>query len=328
MATPGVLRLLAELADGTIEEFTPLIDEDGRVSYPDAQQHLDARDGDPFEVLETLASRGILYREFRDKVYVCPDCGADGMRFMTICPGCGSPNTIEQELLEHIECGGVAPRDAFQANDGEYMCPECDLSLHPEHIETLSQHVCQTCGERAADPVNSLRCRECVSIYEPEETIEWVLYSYGFERDGESWLETQLSARRSMAGMLRERDFNVEVDTTITNEAGNEEIPVHIRGEDELLGDRVIVAVHERPISDDVERLQNSVEVAGARGVLITTSGAVSEQAEELARRHEIGVLSLQQDGSLKREYETATDVPQSSVFERLTSSVRQQFSQ
>lgn len=327
MASPGVLRLLVELADGPIEEFTPLIDEEGRVSYPDVEQHLDARNEPPFEILESLARKGVLYREFRDKAYVCPDCGADGMSYMSICPGCGSPNTIERELLEHMECGGVAPQERFQTEDGEYVCPECDLSLRPEHTELLNQHICQTCGERAADPIDALRCRECASIYEPEETIEWVLYSYGFERDGKQWLDTQLSTRRSMAEMLEERGFAVDVDTTITDDTGADR-PVHIYGEDDLLGDRVVAAVHERPNVDDVETLRETAAMANARSMLVTTSGTVSEQAEELAHSHEIGLLSLQQNGSLQREYETTTDVQQPTVFERLTSSVRQQFNQ
>lgn len=327
MVSPGVLRLLVELADGTREEFMPQIDEEGRVSYPDVEQHLDRRDGTPFEMLESLAGRGVLYREFRDKAYVCPDCGTDGMRFMTICPDCGSPNTIEQELLEHVECGGVAPRDRFQTEDGEYVCPACDLSLHPDHTERLNQHVCQTCGGRASDPVDALRCRECVSIYEPDETIEWVLYSYGFEQEGERWLETQLSARRSIEEMLSDRGFAVDVDTTITDDTEEgDEIPVHIDAEDDLLGDRVVAAVHERPTRDDAGRLRETAAMVNARSVLVTTSGTISEQAEEFARTHEIGLLSLQQNGSLKREYETSTNIQQPSVFERLTSSVRQQF--
>jgi DNA-directed RNA polymerase subunit RPC12/RpoP len=326
MASPGVLRLLTELADGSIEEFTPLIDDTGQVSYPDVEEHLDEGDEDPFEILETLARQGVLYREFRDKAYVCPDCSAEGMNYTTTCPDCGSPNTVEMELLEHIECGGVAPQGHFQTEDGEYVCPDCGLSLHPEHTELLSQHVCQTCGERADAPADSLRCRECVTVCDPSEAIEWVLYSYGFEQDGERWLETQLSARQSMAEMLEDRGFTVSVDTTVTD--ASEEYHIHIHGEDDLLGDRVVADVHERPNRDDVESLLRTAETAKARSILISTSGTVSEQADELAETNDVGLLSLQQDGSLIREYETTPNVNQQSVFDRITTGVRRQFNQ
>jgi DNA-directed RNA polymerase subunit RPC12/RpoP len=327
MASPGVLRLLSELADGSIEEFTPVIDDEGQVSYPDVEEHLDASDGSPFEVLESLARQGVLYREFRDKAYICPDCSAEGMSYTTICPDCGSPNTVEMELLEHIECGGVAPRENFQTEDGEYVCPDCGLSIHPEHTELLSQHVCQTCGERADVPADSLRCRDCVTICDPAEATEWVLYSYGFERDGEHWLETQLSARQSMVEMLNGRGFTVDVDTTVTDESG-EEYPVHIYGEDDLLGDRVVADVHERPNVTDVENLRSAAATAGGRCLLVSTSGTVSEQAGEIATTDDIGLLSLQQDGSLCRDYETTPNENQQSVFDRITSGVRQQFNQ
>lgn len=324
MATPGVLRLLEELADGTVEEFSPVITEDGGVSYPDVERHLDACDGDSYSVLESLAHREILYREFQEKAYVCPECGADGMTYTTICAECGSQNTIEQELLEHVECGGLAPEKQFQAADGEYVCPECELAVRPEQTEMLRQHVCQTCGASAAGSVGALQCRECASVYEPREAIEWVLYSYGFEQHGRQWLTTQLSARQALAEMLADRGFAVDVETVVGNDG--QERPVHLYGEEELLGDRVVGAVHERPDHDAVERLHEIAAAVDARSVLVSTSGTITERAEEFAQTHSVGVVSYQQDGTLQREYTTSTRTERpSSVFERLTSSVRRQ---
>lgn len=325
MASPGVLRLLTELADGSAEEFAPQINDEGQVIYPGVEGHLDPSDGDPFEVLESLARQGVLYRDFRDKAYVCPECSTEGMGYTTICPDCGSPNTLEMELLEHIECGGIAPRERFQTEDGEYECPDCGLSLHPDHTELLNQHVCQRCGERASTPADGLRCRDCATICNPANAIEWVLYSYGFDENGNRWLETQLSARRSMVEMLEDRGFTVDVDTIVSGENGRK-YPVHVYGEDNLLGDRVVADVHERPNANDVENLRRAAMAAGGRCLLVSTSGTVSEQAGELATTDEIGLLSLQQDGSLSRDYETTTNVDQRSVFDRITSEVRQQF--
>ncbi|RRJ30337.1 TFIIB-type zinc ribbon-containing protein [Halocatena pleomorpha] len=324
MATPGVLRLLETLADGTVEEFSPVINEEGEVSYPDVEQHLDANDPDAYSVLESLARRDILYREFREKAYVCPECGRDGMRYTTVCAECGSQNTIEQELYKHVECGCLAPEEQFRVGEGEYACPDCQLAVRPEQMEVLQQHVCQTCGESAAGSVGALRCRECLSVCEPHKAIEWVLYSYGFEQYGRQWLTTQLSARQALAEMLDERGFTVEVDAYIRNDST--ETPVHLYGEDDLLGDRVIGAVHERPEQEDVERLHTAAAAVDARSVLVSTSGTVTKQAEELAQNHDIGLLSYQQDGSLEREYTTATRTEHSSsMLQRLTSSVRRQ---
>lgn len=325
MASPGVLRLLTELSDGSIDEFTPVIDDNGEVDYPDVRRHLDERDGPAFEVLESLVSREVLYGDFRDKAYVCPNCDIEGMRYTTVCSECGSPNTIEMELLEHVECGGVAPESHFRTEDGEYVCPDCGFTLHPEHTELLDKYVCQTCGEIADMPSHGLRCRECETVCDPAETIEWVLYAYGFERNGEQWLETQLTARQAMVEMLRDRGFAVDVDTTVTDDMETT-YPVHLYGEDDLLGDRVVADVHERPNADDVEDLRMAASAVRARAVLITTSGSVSERAATLAQETDIGLLSLQQDGSLRREFETTSAVNQQSVFERLTSSVKRQF--
>ncbi|UPM42579.1 hypothetical protein [Halocatena salina] len=324
MATPGVLRLLESLADGTVEEFSPVINEDGEVSYPDVDRHLDVNDRDSYSVLESLAQREILYREFREKAYVCPECGRDGMMYTTVCAECGSQNTVEQELYKHVECGCLAPKNQFQVGEGEYVCPDCQLTVRPEQMDVLHRHVCQTCGESGAGSVGALRCRECLSVCEPQKAIEWVLYSYGFEQYGRQWLTTQLSARQALVEMLDDRGFTVEVDAYIRDDSN--ETPVHLYGEEDLLGDRVVGAVHERPNQQDVERLHMAATPVDARTILVSTSGTVTEQAEELAQTHDIGLLSYQQDGTLAREYTTATRAEgSSSMLKRLTSSVRRQ---
>ena len=151
-----------------------------------------SNDGPPIEVLESLAERAVLDREFREKAYRCPDCGAEGMGYTTTCRSCGSPPTIETDLLEHTACGCVEPRAAFET-DGEYaehVCPGCGTALPSFDIDTkrYRQHVCQECSERLEAPAHRLRCRTCLDVVEPSKAIERVCCRYDIGDAGEQWV--------------------------------------------------------------------------------------------------------------------------------------------
>lgn len=328
MVSPGTLRLLTSLADGRIDDCAPRIDEEtGAVSYPAAAEILDATDDPPVEVLDSLARRDVLEREFENKVYRCPDCDAEGMGYTTACPACDSPHTVETELLEHTDCGCVAPPSAFETNGeyGEYVCPECNKALPSFDINTSSyrRYVCRDCGERVERPAHRLRCRDCDRLVEPRRAIERVCCRYFLDDVGAAWVETQLRAREAITETLEAKDFDVTVDTTVDGPAG-ERRPVHVYAEDDFLGDRVVAAVHEWPDADAVAALRTAARGARARALLVTTSGSIEADAASLAEESEVALLRLREDGTLERDYETGSEPNERATFlQRLTSAVK-----
>lgn len=328
MVSPGTLRLLTNLADGRVDEYVPRIDEEsGSVSYPDAVEVLDASDGSPVEVLESLARRDVLAREFEEKIYRCSDCGAEGMAYTTACPACESPHTVETELLEHADCGCVEPRAAFETagNYGEYVCPGCEQALPSFDIDTRNhrRYVCRECGERAEDPAHRLRCRACSRVSEPSRAVERVCCRYSLDDFGEAWVETQLSVRESIADALREKGFDVTVDTTVTGPAGDQQ-PIHVLAEDDFLGDRVVASLGEWPDADDVSALRTAAQGIGARALLVTTSGSLSTDAAALAADSDVAVMRPREDGTLERDYEAGSEPSdRTTLLQRLTSAVK-----
>jgi hypothetical protein len=325
MVSPGTLTVLTALADGTTAEYEPRIDTDtGEVSYPAAESLLN--DGDPaaFEALESLARREVLSKTFEEKVYICPGCGAEGMQYTTACSGCGSAHTVETELFEHMECGHIAPRDQFEVSPEEFVCPECEAPFDSlEEVERGMRHVCQDCESYFETPEHGLRCRECEDIYAPQDAIERVLCRYDLTNNGERWVETQLAARESMVGMLSERGFDVQENTTV--EAGRTEHPVHVYAEDVLLDSRIVAAVHERPDGEDATHLRDVAADVGARPILITTLGSVDEAVVGLAERADMRILSAETDGSLQNDYQvTDNPRPSRSLVQRIASAVKQ----
>jgi predicted amidophosphoribosyltransferase len=325
MVSPGTLTALTALADGTTAEYEPSIDTDtGEVSYPAAETHLNEGDPTAYEVLESLARREVLDKTFEEKVYVCPGCGTEGMRYTTACQGCGSAYTVETELFEHMTCGHIAPREQFEVGPEEFVCPECETHLDSlEDVERGMRHVCQDCGSYFESPEHGLRCRECADIYAPTDAIERVLCRYDLTGNGEQWVEAQLAARESVVEMLEDRGFAAQANTTVR--AGGTEHPVHVYGEDELLDSRIVAAIHERPDRETATHLREVAADVDARPFLVTTLGSVDESVAALADRDEMRILSADADGSLRNDYQvTDSQRTSQSLVQRLASAVRQ----
>lgn len=321
MVSPGELRLVSELTEEGAE-FEPEITDDGAVSYPSVGLILDDSDGDPGEVLDRFAARGVLHDEFVSKVYVCPECDAEGMQYTSVCPACESAHAIEMAVFEHA-CGYVGPVSDFEG-EGEdgYSCPNCEMALQSEDLDGERRYVCQECAEVFDTPDHRLWCRDCLYMFEPGEAIERALYRYSLTDEGEQWLDRHQTARRVIAETLQERRFETEIDTTVTDESG-ETHPVHVLAEDVLLGERRIVSIDETPDTESVEAFRELAASVDAHPIIVTTTGTVEAGVAERAEAADLTVLTYQPDGTLDSNYEVIEDTSHHrSVFQRLTAAV------
>ncbi len=321
MVSPGELRMLIELSEGD-GEFTPETGPGGAIEYPTATRTLDERDGQVLDVLQRFGARGILEGEFVSKVYSCPECSEQGMQYTTACPNCESAHTIETTVAEHRACGLAAPESEFEHEEGLF-CPECETRIRSDDLERTDQYVCNECSEVFETPEHRLWCRDCLYMFPPEETIERALYRYRITDDGREWTERHRMAREAVADTLEERRFEVEIDTTVEDETGNRTFPVHVFAQDVLLGERRIVSVAERPTAERVDAFCDMAREVDAHPIVVTTTGAVSEDVAARANTSELTLLSARPDGTIDSDYEVAEGTPRGqSLFQRLTSAM------
>lgn len=324
--------MLAELSDGTVDAYEPTIDHESEtVRYRSAERILHDRDGPAEEVLQELAQWGLLTETFQEKVYLCPACGSDDLRYTTACRSCGSLHVVQTEVVYHTECQHAAPRAEF-ASEGDldvYVCPGCDEAVDVstesggvlEEVEVARRHVCHDCDEWYEAPGSRLQCPRCPPVV-PSEAIERVLYRYALDPTGEAWLDRQLSARRALVEALAGRGFETRVDTTVGDGADGE-IPVHVYAEDALLDRRVVAGMTEQPGVEDVESIREAATAADARAMLLTTTGTVTEGAAAAARTADVDLLSRRSDDGLERHFETTEGSEDTrTLLQRLTSAV------
>jgi rubredoxin len=290
MITPGTVGLLEAMADGPIADVEPVFDDrTGAISYPDAEEFLP--DGErAVGLLESLADREILQREFREKVHRCPDCELTELRYTTVCPSCDSPETVRETELEHTECGHTAPRERL-ADEG--ACPGCGAPFGAgagEYATVGDRHRCVPCAWRFEEPEGRLRCRRCSQVREASRVPETVLYRYRFEESRREWLYTQLAARGAIGDVLRRRGFETARDETVTGASGTEYL-LDLYATDEERGLAVIAVVAEHPTAADVIDLHGTSLDTDAYPMVITTGEKPDEVVAELAESLDVGLL-------------------------------------
>ncbi|WP_231186706.1 hypothetical protein [Haladaptatus sp. DYF46] len=280
----------------------------GKVTYPEAAARLDEGDDSAFKVLEMLAEQDRLRTEFQEKQYICPYCGTKGMQYTSACASCGSPETVRTEQYRHAACDHEGMQDQFVDDDG-VVCPECEMGLKSlEQLESDAANFCQNCETIFETADHRLRCRDCHLVTQPTRATERILHQYSLTDQGKKWVEEQLTARQLVVETLKDRTLRVEIDTTVTTGSG-EEIPVHVHALDELLDDRIIAAVHERPYEREIAHLLTVASEVDAHAILVTTSGTVvGEDIDQLVTDDRLTTLELTKGGALQRNYEIVSD--------------------
>ena len=288
MLTADELRLLEELAAGSIErlEPAPRIGPEG-ARYPEAEPFLNGAES-VASTLRSLADRGFLVATDERTVEICPGCGSDRMRSEECCVTCGSVETTAREIIEHLSCGCTRPRTDFETARGDYVCPDCDRTLDAlgiDYAKMGTQHVCGECGDRFDSPDARFVCDGCESVVAPVDALELDVRTFEFDEGRREWLDGRLFVKRDLEARLRERGFAVAPNATIRGRSGRE-YPVHLRATDELLGVDLAVSVAGRLSDDGLARLQMLREDAGVHPILVALGesdddGSLSSLAEQ-----------------------------------------------
>lgn len=324
MVSTGKLRLMTELEMDSIERFTPTVNDKGRVSYLEATNLLTARDVSSVEALNFLAERGLLNKDYKTKVYVCPSCQVEGLQYITGCPSCETTHTICTRFFEHKQCGFSAPAEVFEVKNGgdTYHCSECDENTEFSELHITQGHLCKECGEAFDTPSHQLWCLECLHICPPANANEQTLYEYELTEKGEYWYKTQIEARELLVDEFNARGFDVSTDAELRNDEGAV-YNVHVHANDELLNQRIIADIHSRATSEDIQYLSKAAEDLVAQPFLLTTDDSVPETTLQTAHQHGVTLLWIQQDGSIIR-YDSVEDEYGSheTIIDRLSSAV------
>jgi hypothetical protein len=219
-------ELVAEMLAGKIIDIRPQLDYTSELGfvYPAAEQILGVKGKEVVSILEFLTDKGILKKDFFERLLRCPQCQSLNLRPTTHCPKCGSGNIARGRVLEHFVCEYVGLEEEFVAK-GRYICPKCKVELRTIGSDYQSLGLlrkCRDCDEVFNIPVIKWRCLNCSSLTAEDKVIEVNIYSYSFIEAKRGWLEFEFKPKLQLVEFLKERGYEVTENATVKGRSGAE----------------------------------------------------------------------------------------------------------
>jgi hypothetical protein len=220
------MKLVAEMLAGRIVELRPRLDFTTELgfTYPAAEQTLKVSSKEAASILESLTGKGILRKNFFDRLLRCPRCQSINIRPTIHCPKCGSGDIVQGRVLEHLACKYVGLEGEFLAR-GRYVCPRCKVELRTLGVDYQSQGVlrkCRDCGEVSSMPLIKWRCLKCSTLTDVGGVGEVTIYSYNLDEAKRNWLEFELQPKVQFLEFLRQSGYKVTENARMKGKSGAE----------------------------------------------------------------------------------------------------------
>jgi hypothetical protein len=219
-------ELVTRMLESNVFEIKPELDFTSEMgfTYPFIEETMKIKGQEAVAFLESLASKGILDKDFFDRFLNCPQCRSVNLRPTTHCPKCASGNIARGRVLEHSICGYVGLEDEF-VSQGRLICPKCKAELKKLDSDYRSlglMRKCHVCGDVFPIPVLKWRCLKCASITSEDKVVEVNIYSYSLDEAKRSWLEFELKPKAQLTEFLKQRGYEVTENATKRGRSGAE----------------------------------------------------------------------------------------------------------
>jgi hypothetical protein len=309
-------RLVTAMLAGGINEIKPELDfsSDMGFAYPFIEETLGVTGQEAVSVLESLASKGILNKDFFDRFLYCPQCRSVNLRPTTHCPRCGSGNIARGRVLEHSICGYVGLEDEF-TSQGRLVCPKCKAELRKLESDYRSlglMRKCYACGDIFPIPVIKWCCLKCSSITSEDRVAQVNLYSYRLDEARRSWLEFELKPKAQLIEFLKRRGYQVTENATRRGRSGAEHsFDILATRDNGIITHDIAIGIKvagDKVSLRDVFEFDDKAYDTGLHEKVLLVDPPLDEEAAAFANHQRIKVLPL---ADLETLLTTATPPPE-----------------
>lgn len=217
------------------------------IDYPLVHEHFGIN-AQAIDILEHCANQGLLRKQLRNRIRLCPQCGSHELNHRELCPACHSIDFSRETIIRHFDCGHVDTLTAFQI-EGRLVCPACRADVHHIGIDydrPTSQQRCRACRHIFADPMIQSQCLHCGQACDPSETSERLVHAYEVLPYAEEVAESGHLHAIDLGQVLRAHDglhtrqlFIFELEREIARfkryQHPSAVVMIHIAGLDELV---------------------------------------------------------------------------------------------
>lgn len=310
-------ELVAKMLETNVLEIKPNLNFTSEMGfvYPFIEETLNIAGQEAVSMLESLAGKGVLNKDFFDRFLHCPQCRSVNLRPTTHCPKCASGNIARGRVLEHTICGYVGLENEF-VSQGRLICPKCKAELKKLESDYRSlglMRKCYVCGDVFPIPVIKWRCLKCSSINSEDKIVEVNIYSYNLDEAKRSWLEFELKHKARLIDFLKQRGYEVTEKATKRGWSGAEHsFDILATSDNGIITHNIAVGIK---IAGNIVSLQDVFEFddkaydTGIHEKVLLIDPPLDEEATTFASHQQIKVLPLEE-----LETELATATPLSAV--------------
>jgi predicted RNA-binding Zn-ribbon protein involved in translation (DUF1610 family) len=304
-ATGGLLdneiaiKLVAEMLAGRIISIKPQYDFTAEMGYTYSaiEQMLNVKGKEALAIMESLAAKGVMNKNFFDRLIRCPRCQSVNLRPSTHCPKCGSGHIARGRIFEHFACKYIGLEDEF-ASKGKYVCPRCKMELRTIGTDYRSQGVlykCRDCGEIFNVPFLKWRCLKCSALLSEDETDEAVIYAFSFDESKRNWLEFELQPKVRFVEFLRQHGYKVTENASVRGRSGAEHsLDILAARDDGVISHTVAIGIEigrERIGLDRILDFDVKAYDSGIHDKVLIVIPELSEEARKFATYQRMKVL-------------------------------------
>jgi len=295
------MKLVTEMLAGKASELRPQLDftVEAGFSYPIVEEVLGLTGREAIPVLECLVEKGILKKEFFDRMLYCPQCQSVLLRPTTNCPKCTSGHIIRGRVFEHAPCKYAGLEEEFVLK-GAYICPKCKLPLQTvgADYESLGLlYKCHDCKEIFQTPVIKWRCLQCQSVTPADRVTEVNLYSYRLDEVKRSWLEFELKPKGQLIEFLKQRGYEVVENAVAKGRSGaDHKIDILATRDDGIIGYTIAIGVKVAVDKIELSEIFDFDEKAYDSGIhdkILIVLPDLGKEAEAFANLQRIKVIEV-----------------------------------
>jgi TackOD1 domain-containing protein/restriction endonuclease len=315
----AITSKIAEIRENKISRYEPIVKPEGGLTYTGFSDHDFARQVD---ILKTLQVLGIVREEPFDYIRKCSRCDHHGMLVKVACPACGSTNTDQGKVIEHLPCGNIDLESRFQTAEGGLVCPKCKKKLKAigvDYVKPGSYCSCLSCKTLSPEGKMQFICLNCGSSLAKEEMKLEPLAAYTVDQEAVAkYLDkTGFQFHLSVVDALRSRGVKAAPRAAVIGSSQVQhtfDIVAYVGDEPEPA---VAVEIEKSSEPVDPESLLNflarCLDAKVGRKVFIGIPG-FSEEARKLAGAH--GIEIIESSGSDVQEIaeKISTGMPQEQV--------------
>jgi predicted RNA-binding Zn-ribbon protein involved in translation (DUF1610 family) len=286
-------ELLRKLIKKGVLQLKPTLDK-ATVRYLEAEEAWNVDSSQVKIMLDDLMKRNLLKSEPLDRVLICPRCGSPEMHSKYACPRCKSDDVEFTQLLEHMKCGNIGPKDTFM-KDAFLVCPRCQEVLTEDGSDSRvigNFYQCEKCGYRFDRPDVVHLCMNCGQTSTHQTAKYARIFKYGIPNEIAKELQRELPALKNLKKTLTDRGFRIQTRARVKGVSGAESVFDILAEKDSV---RLVIDISTTGDKNDIiALLAKKVDVNPTRAAIIDLSG--SDVQTSLGKVYDVIVLRTAAD--------------------------------